>query len=74
MATYSLAITGVSADTRYLIENITLPDDGARDGNMQAAMQNGTELFCKGPDGGFGWYKLDAERSTPTVPVLVRVR
>jgi len=41
---------------------------------MQAAMQNGTELFCKGPDGGFGWYKLDAERSTPTVPVLVRVR
>jgi len=50
-----------------------LPDDGARDGNMAAAMQNGTQLLCKGQDGLLAWYTLDPTRSTPTVPVLLKV-
>lgn len=73
MATYSLAITGKPADNPYLTETQTLPDTGARDGSMLLAMQNGTQMLCKGQDGSLAWYTLDAERSTPTVPVLKKV-
>lgn len=37
---------------------------------MQAAMRNNTPVLAKGPDGSLLLYTLDAERSTPTVPVL----
>lgn len=73
MATYSLAVTGVQAGYVSTIESVTLPDTSATAGGMVAAMQNNTPLFCKGPDGGFDWYRLDAQRSTPDVPVLVRM-
>lgn len=73
MATYSLAVTGKPAGNPYLTETLTLPDINAQPSAMLAAMQNGTQMLCKGQDGSLAWYTLDAERSTPTVPVLKKV-
>lgn len=84
MATYSLAMTGCPADERPgQVETLTLPDamvpvagmtlTTATLGGMQSAMSDNTPLLCKGPDGSLRLYTLDAERSTPTVPVLKAV-
>lgn len=73
MATYSLAIKGQTADSAWTTKPLTLPDTNALPGSMQNAMQNGTQLLCKGPDGQFRYYTLDAERSTPANPILVAV-
>lgn len=73
MATYSLAVTGARADQTFGTKNQTLPDTNARLGGMQNAMQTGTQLLCKGPDGSLGWFTLDAERSTPDRPILLPV-
>ena len=81
MTTYSLAQTGIRADaTPSPVANLILPDamvptagvtiTTATLGGMQGAMASNTPLLCKGPDGSLGRYILDAERSTPTVPVL----
>lgn len=73
--TYSLAITGVSANqTMGTAKPYTLSDAQAiTTGAMQQAMSQGTQFLCKGPDGAQKLYRLDAERSTPSVPVLVPV-
>ncbi len=83
MATYSLATTGletgfITATERQTIPDAAIPASGttivtATLGGMMQAMQQNTPLLCKGPDGSFKWYTLDAERSTPTVPVLKAV-
>lgn len=74
MATYSLAVTGALADSVFSgREPVTLPDSNATPGGMANAMQNGTQLLCKNADGSQSWYTLDAERSTPSVPVLLKV-
>lgn len=83
MATYSLATTGLEAGFRTTTERQTLPDafvpasgttlSTATLGGMQYAMQANLPMLCKGPDGSFKWYTLDAERSTPDVPVLKAV-
>lgn len=71
---YSLAITGMSANqTDSVSELLTLSDAQATPGGMANAMQNGTQFLCKGPDGSQAFYRLDAERSTPSVPVLIAV-
>lgn len=67
---YSLAITGAPAGQTFGVETLVLPDGGARDGEMVRAMQLGTPQLCRLRDGSLAWYVLDAERSTPTVPVL----
>ncbi len=71
--TYSVAQKGQRADSLNAVQNLTLPDSSARPGGMAGAMQNGTQMLCKGPDGSQSWYTLDAERSTPTNPVLIKV-
>lgn len=75
MATYSLAVLGAGANPYGGAQSKvnTLPDDSALAGGQAQAMRNGTALLCKGPDGGLRWYQLDAERSTPTIPVLKRL-
>lgn len=73
MATYSLAITGAPADSKYAVANLVLDDAYARAGDQQGAMSANSQILCKQPDGSFGWYTLDAERSTPTAPVLKAV-
>ena len=69
--TYSLAITGVRADaTPSPVKNITIGDSSAQPGAQQLAMNQNTQVLCKNPDGSKSWYTLDAERSTPSTPVL----
>ena len=81
MTTYSLATTGVRAGyPMTTLKQVTLPDDSvpasgvtvttATLGGMQNAMRLGVPMLCKNADGSQSWYTLDAERSTPTVPVL----
>lgn len=83
MATYSLATTGLESGYNTATKRQTIPDafvpasgttlvTATIDGMRQAMAQN-LPLLCKGPDGQFNWYTLDAERSTPTVPVLKAV-
>ena len=72
--TYSLAVTGLPADsTNNVVESLTLSDAQATTGGMQNAMAQGTAFLCKNPDGSQSYYRLDAERSTPSVPVLIAV-
>lgn len=74
MATYSIATVGRQADSPYLVNTTTLPDSSATPGGESAAMQNGTPILCKNPDGSQSWYTIDAERSLPGVSrVLKRV-
>jgi hypothetical protein len=72
--TYSLAIKGVRADNPPQIQNNTLSDANAREGNQSNAMQNNTAFLCKGPDGAERLYQIDASRSIPgQTPVLLAV-
>lgn len=82
--TYSLGTTGLRADTQFTTENIKMPDSACqgnsassagnnRFGALAITMQNGAQMLCKNPDGSQAWYTLDAERSTPSVPILKAV-
>ncbi len=83
MGTFSLGTTGlesgfVTATERQTIPDAAIPASGttistATLGGMLGAMQQNTPLLCRGPDGALKWFTLDAERSTPTVPVLKAV-
>ena len=69
--TYSLSITGVNANQSGTVKLVTLSDANARAGGQQLAMAQGTYFLCKNPDGSSTYYRLDAERSTPSIPVLI---
>lgn len=83
MATYSLGTTGLNSGFATANEQLTIPDAvipasgttlvTATLGGMANAMMCNLPMLCKGPDGSFNWYTLDAERSTPTVPILKAV-
>ena len=69
--TYSLAIKGQRADALPSpVQNVVIGDSGAQIGSQKNAMQLGTQILCKNPDGSQSWYTLDAERSTAANPVL----
>ena len=80
--TYSLAVTGLRADSQFTPKPLTLPDsacigrqtvDVGRFGAASVTMQTGAQTLCKLNDGSFGWYTIDAERSTPSNIVLKAV-
>lgn len=71
--TYSLGITGAGADSVRQVESLTIEDAYARPGDMAQAMSLGAVFLAKGPDGAERYYRFDAERSTPDVPVLIPV-
>lgn len=82
MATYSLGTTGLKAGYVTPDEILDVPDDVsgtfgtivvATVGGMANAMRQNLPMYVRGPDGGFGWYTFDAERSTPTAPILKAV-
>ena len=69
--TYSIAALGQRADSLpNAVQTVTIGDSAARAGGQQYAMMLGTQVLCKNPDGSKSWYTLDAERSTPSYPVL----
>jgi hypothetical protein len=72
--TYSLSISGVSAEQHFAVANLTVDDVSAGTlGAQQNAMAHGTSFLCKGPDGQQRLHQIDAERSTPGNLVLRRL-
>ncbi len=76
--TYSLGVTGLVpgqlTNKLYKIPDASLHGDScATPGGMQGTMRTGDLMLVKGPDGAQHWYRYDAERSTPTNPVLLFV-
>ncbi len=76
--TYSLGVTGLVpgqlTNKLYKIPDASLDGDScATPGGMQGTMRTGDLMLVKGPDGAQHWYQYDAERSTPTNPVLLFV-
>jgi hypothetical protein len=79
--TYSLAVTGLRADSPWTAKPITLGDSAAQGisasgntaGGLQYAARTGVQVLCKRNDGSQAWYTIDAERSTPAAPVLKAV-
>ena len=69
--TYSLAATGRRAHSTASVTNfVKIGDTAGLVGSQANAMQNGTPILCKNPDGGQSWYTIDAERSLPGAVVL----
>ena len=68
--TYSLAVTGVSAQSIDAVKTIDVGDTIGADGKYNLAMRNNTQLLCKNPDGSQTYYTIDAERSTPNNLVM----
>jgi hypothetical protein len=76
--TYSLGITGVvagqSANKQWDIPDASVDGNvSATAGGMQGTMRTGDVMLVKGPDGAQHLYRFDAERSTPSNPVLIFV-
>lgn len=72
--TYSLALTALRADSQFTPKLLTMPDSAGRDGaGIQYNTRLGNQILCKLPDGSQAWYTIDAERSTPANPVLLKV-
>jgi hypothetical protein len=71
--TYSLSITGASADQHLDVKNVTVGDAAAGQvGSQLNAMQTGLSFLCKGPDGAQAYYRIDAERSATGSLILVK--
>ena len=69
--TYSLSATGRRADQTPAVTNfVKIGDSAGLVGSQANAMQNGTPILCKNPDGSKSWYTIDAERSLPGAVVL----
>ena len=84
MTTYSLGIQGVGAQQKFGQKIDNIPDDVvplgqtytlavATAGGMANCMRNNIPFLVKNARGETQWMVYDAERSTPTTPVLKRV-
>jgi hypothetical protein len=71
--TYSLAVLGTGAHNPFQPELLTISDPNAQLGSQASAMQTGLSFLCKRQDGSEALYRLDAERSTPALPVLIKM-
>ena len=83
MTTFSIGLTGASANQKFAQKELTVPDDVvaatgvtltvATVSGMANCMQLNQPFLAKGPSGALNWYTYDAERSTPALPILRRV-
>jgi hypothetical protein len=71
--TYSLAVTGVSANNGWQPKVLDVPDQVCQTaGDEQNAMQTGTQFLVKMPDGSQVWHVFDTERCIPGVQRVLR--
>jgi hypothetical protein len=82
--TYSLAQVGWNANHRWpptaiapvgstvQVQDMLLTDANARPGNQQNAMMTGTQVLCQTQSGEQHWFVIDAERSIPGYPPVMR--
>lgn len=73
MSTYSLKVTGALSGQVFAPLTQQISDPAARNGSMASNAQTGAYFLCKNPDGSESYYKIDAERSTPANPIMIRV-
>jgi len=72
-ATFSLSVTGVSANSRFQVKNDQIDDNFANSVLMeQQTMSDGASFLVKGPDGMLRRSVLDAERTVPGVLRVLR--
>lgn len=70
--TYSLAATGLNANSPFTAQPLTMDDAAAgRAGDQALAMATNGQVLCKGPDGQQRYYTIDASRSRPGGPVYL---
>jgi hypothetical protein len=73
MATYSLSITAISTHNALAPKTVFIDDQYVvSPGAEQRAMQLGTQMFCKLPDGGQAYHTFEADRCIPGVLRIVR--
>lgn len=72
MATYSQSVFGIYAGSPFVAQVIEINDANATVGAQQNALQTGTQILCKRPDGSTGYYTIDAERYVPGQPPRLR--
>lgn len=78
MPTYDQGTTalvpGQSTSLLYDVPDTSIDGDASATlGGMQNTMRTGDLVLAKGPDGAQHLYRFDAERSTPSNPVLLFV-
>jgi hypothetical protein len=71
-ATYSQTTSGLNSTLFEVDELYVLNDAQAQVGSQQLAMQQGLAFLVQGPDGAQGLYQIDAERSIPGQPPVLR--
>ena len=70
--TFSLATTGLNANSVFTTKPFTVGDVGAGTvGAQQSAMSTNGQVYCKKADGSFGWFTIDSERSRPGGPLYL---
>jgi hypothetical protein len=72
MATYSQTTSGLNSTLFEVDELYTINDAQAQVGSQQLAMQQGLAFLVQGPDGSQAYYTIDAERSIPGQPPILR--
>jgi hypothetical protein len=72
MATYSQTTSGLNSTLFEVDELYTINDAQAQVGSQQLAMQQGLAFLVQGPDGSQSYYTIDAERSIPGQPPILR--
>lgn len=75
----TIAVAAGAAHNPFNARKVNLPDSTLDNlacvspGGMQNTMRNGGVMLCQMPDGQLKWYRYDAERSTPSNPVVIAV-
>lgn len=68
--TYSLALLGTAASATFIEKSVTLPDRLQHTAAKKNAAMTGALVQCINARGATGSYIYDAERSTPSLPVM----
>lgn len=77
--TFTQNLKAIKAHSQFAVSNFSLPDSAANNGTeitlstfngLGQAARIGAPVLCKGPDGMFAYYVIDAERSTPQLTIL----
>ena len=72
-ASYGVAPIGQEASQTLGKARVQISDANAPFSAQQNLLMTGQSFLCQNPDGSQSNYVLDAERSTPTSPVLRKV-
>ena len=71
--TYSLASVSIPSDSLpQAVASLDTPDSAARPGSQSMLMRTGGQVLCRKPDNSTAWFTIDAERSRPGGPIVMK--